>query len=448
MSLTSLSPIDGRYQEDTKELIPYFSEFALIRYRVFIEVEYLLSLSQIIKNLKLDEVTTKNLKNIYFNFSLEDAKEIKKIEITTNHDIKAIEYFLKERLQKLNLKSHLSFIHFGLTSEDVNNLVYHLMWLQAVEKTYLPNILGLHTTLKKLATKYSDIPLLSLTHGQPATPTTIGKEINVFAVRLARQIEQIKQHKLTGKLNGATGTFSAHMIAYPEIDWLEFSQKFINKLGLLPNQITTQVESNDSLTESYHNIIRINSILTDLTRDFWFYISRGIFIQKKKESEVGSSTMPHKINPIQFENAEGNLGLANSLLNHLASVLPISRMQRDLSNSTVIRNQGVPLTHSLLAIKQIILGLERLSINQNKINEELENHWEVLTEAIQTICRKYGDDEAYEKIKSLSRGEKINKNTIQMIIMESQIPEEDKQKLLELTPQNYLGLAKKLSTLE
>lgn len=448
MSLTSLSPIDGRYQEDTKELIPYFSEFALIRYRVFIEIEYLLSLSQIIKNLKLDEVTTKNLKNIYFNFSLEDAKEIKKIEITTNHDIKAIEYFLKERLQKLNLKSHLSFIHFGLTSEDVNNLVYHLMWLQAVEKTYLPNILGLHTTLKKLATKYSDIPLLSLTHGQPATPTTIGKEINVFAVRLARQIEQIKQHKLTGKLNGATGTFSAHMIAYPEIDWLEFSQKFINKLGLLPNQITTQVESNDSLTESYHNIIRINSILTDLTRDFWFYISRGIFIQKKKESEVGSSTMPHKINPIQFENAEGNLGLANSLLNHLASVLPISRMQRDLSNSTVIRNQGVPLTHSLLAIKQIILGLERLSINQNKINEELENHWEVLTEAIQTICRKYGDDEAYEKIKSLSRGEKINKNTIQMIIMESQIPEEDKQKLLELTPQNYLGLAKKLSTLE
>lgn len=448
MSLTNISPIDGRYQEDTKELIPYFSEFALIRYRVFIEVEYLLSLSQIIKNLKLDEVTTKNLKNIYFNFSLEDAKEIKKIEITTNHDIKAIEYFLKERLQKLNLKSHLSFIHFGLTSEDVNNLVYHLMWLQAVEKTYLPNILGLHTTLKKLATKYSDIPLLSLTHGQPATPTTIGKEINVFAVRLARQIEQIKQHKLTGKLNGATGTFSAHMIAYPEIDWLEFSQKFINKLGLLPNQITTQVESNDSLTESYHNIIRINSILTDLTRDFWFYISRGIFIQKKKESEVGSSTMPHKINPIQFENAEGNLGLANSLLNHLASVLPISRMQRDLSNSTVIRNQGVPLTHSLLAIKQIILGLERLSINQNKINEELENHWEVLTEAIQTICRKYGDDEAYEKIKSLSRGEKINKNTIQMIIMESQIPEEDKQKLLELTPQNYLGLAKKLSTLE
>lgn len=448
MSLTSLSPIDGRYQEDTKELIPYFSEFALIRYRVFIEIEYLLSLSQIIKNLKLDEVTTKNLKNIYFNFSLEDAKEIKKIEITTNHDIKAIEYFLKERLQKLNLKSHLSFIHFGLTSEDVNNLVYHLMWLQAVEKTYLPNILGLHTTLKKLATKYSDIPLLSLTHGQPATPTTIGKEINVFAVRLARQIEQIKQHKLTGKLNGATGTFSAHMIAYPEIDWLEFSQKFINKLGLLPNQITTQVESNDSLTESYHNIIRINSILTDLTRDFWFYISRGIFIQKKKETEVGSSTMPHKINPIQFENAEGNLGLANSLLNHLASVLPISRMQRDLSNSTVIRNQGVPLTHSLLAIKQIVLGLERLSINQNKINEELENHWEVLTEAIQTICRKYGDDEAYEKIKSLSRGEKINKNTIQMIIMESQIPEEDKQKLLELTPQNYLGLAKKLSTLE
>lgn len=448
MSLMNISPIDGRYQKDTKELANFFSEFALIRYRVFVEIEYFLALSKILPEIKLDSDQINNLKNIYRHFNISDAKKIKEIEITTNHDIKAVEYFIQEKLEKINLKEYSSFIHFALTSEDINNLSYRLMWQQAIEKIYLPQVESLKIQLYILANENKHISLLALTHGQPATPTTVGKEINVFAVRLARQIDQLKNHKLTGKLNGATGTFAAHVIAYPEIDWLKFSENFVSSLKLKPNLITTQIEPTDSLVESFQNITRINSILTDLTQDFWLYISRGIFLQKKKEIEIGSSTMPHKINPIQFENAEGNLGLANSLFNHFANVLPISRMQRDLSNSTVIRNQGIPLAHSILAIKQIQNGLSRVTPNEEKINQELNDHWEILTEATQTICRKYGDSKAYDKIKSLSRGEKIDQKSLQIIIRESQIPEEEKQKLLKLTPQSYLGLAQKLSTLE
>jgi len=445
MSLTNISPIDGRYQEETKELSAYFSELALIRYRVFIEIKYFLALSKILPEIKLKTTDIDKLKNIYHHFTIQDAETVKNIESTTNHDIKAIEYFLRKKMTKLNLEKYLSFIHFALTSEDINNLSYRLMWQQAIQKIYLPKIKNLQKQLQILVKKYSLTPLLALTHGQPATTTTIGKEINVFVNRLTRQTIQLKKHKLTGKLNGATGTFAAHFITYPEIDWQKFSTDFISSLNLEPNLITTQVEPADSLAENYYNIIRINSILTDLSRDFWLYISRGIFIQKKKDGEVGSSTMPHKINPIQFENAEGNLGLSSSYFNHLAQTLPISRMQRDLSGSTVIRNQGTPLTHSLLAIKQIIFGLERLEINQEKINEELEDHWEILTEAIQTVCRKYGDDQAYEKLKKLSQGKKIDKNIIQQIIRKSNLPTQEKNKLQKLTPQTYLGLAKELS---
>ncbi len=446
MSLLTISPIDGRYAEETKELSNYFSEMALFKYRTLVEIEYLIALNHC---LKLKPTFTneqiKKLRNLYQNFSTTAAEEIKTIEQKTNHDVKAVEYFLQAQFKKNNLTQHLPFIHFALTSEDTNNLAYRLMWQKAIKNIYLPLLIDLQKNLKKMAKKNSDIPLLSLTHGQPATPTTVGKELNIFATRLERQIKQLQKQQLQGKLNGATGTFGAHTIAYPEIDWLNFSQKFITSLELAPNLVTTQVETNDSLIESYQNIIRINSILIDLCRDFWLYISRGIFKQQKKEAEVGSSTMPHKINPIQFENAEGNLGLANAYFNYLTDTLPISRLQRDLSGSTVIRNQGVPFTHSFLAIKQIVKGLERITIDVDKINQELTEHPEVLSEAIQTIFRKYGDDTAYEKLKELTRGQKITKEILKKIINEGDLPIIEKNKLLSLTPQNYLGLAKKLA---
>lgn len=446
--LLAISPIDGRYYEDTKELAEYFSETALFKYRVLIEIEYLILLSS---SLKLKPVLSvnkiKSLRSLYQKFSKKDVLEIKTIERKTRHDIKAVEYFIKNKLKENKLVSCSSFVHFGLTSEDINNLAYHLMWQDGLKNIYLPIIINLKNELKKLAKKHAGIPLLSLTHGQSATPTTVGKEINVFATRLERQIVQLQKHKLTGKLNGATGTFSAHTIAYPEVDWISFSDKFITTLGLESNTVTTQVEPNDSLAESYQNIFRINTILIDLCRDFWLYISRGIFIQQTKDSEVGSSTMPHKINPIQFENAEGNLGLANTYLNHLAGTLPISRLQRDLSNSTVIRNQGVPLAHSVLSIKQITNGLGRLQIDLEKINSELNDHWEILSEAIQTVFRKYNDGIAYEKMKTLTQGQKINKQSLEKIINESTLPIKEKNKLLLLTPKTYIGLAEKLAKL-
>ena len=444
--LLAISPIDGRYHEDTKELAEYFSETALFKYRVLIEIEYFIFL---ISTLKLTPALTttqiKILKSFYQKFSEKDILEIKTIEEKTKHDIKAVEYFIKNKLKENKLENYSSFVHFSLTSEDINNLAYHLMWQDSVKNIYLPIITNLKNELKKLAKKYATMSLLSLTHGQSATPTTIGKEINVFAARLERQITQLQKHKLTGKLNGATGTFSAHTIAYPKINWIKFSHKFITDLGLEPNMVTTQAEPNDSLAESYQNIFRINTILIDLCRDFWLYISRGIFVQQKKEGEVGSSTMPHKINPIQFENAEGNLGLANAYFHHLSGILPISRLQRDLSNSTVIRNQGIPLAHSILAIKQIIKGLNRIAPDKNKTDQELDEHWEILSEAIQTIFRKYNDDTAYEKIKILTRGEKINKKGLEKIISESNLPNKEKNKLLSLTPQTYVGLAEKLA---
>ena len=441
--LTSISPLDGRYNKAVEELTEYFSEPALMYYRIKVEIEYLIALGDEkgIKELppfsKTEQV---KLRNIYKNFNSTAAQKIKDIEETTNHDVKAVEYYLQDRLKK----SLHPWIHFALTSEDVNNLSYSLMWQDGLNQVYLPALKKVNKELKKLARKYKNVSMLALTHGQPATPTSLGKEFAVFAGRLQRQLQHIKSHRLLGKLSGATGTWAAHVTAYPNINWINFSKRFVKSLGLEPNLITTQIESNDSLAESYHNLIRVNTILLDFCRDVWLYISRGVFGQKTKSGEVGSSTMPHKVNPIQFENAEGNLGIANAYLSHLAQTLPVSRMQRDLSGSTIIRNQGVPLAHSLLACKNIVKGIDRLTVNRKKIREELDNHWEVLAEAIQTTLRKSGDRLPYERLKNLTRGQKITQEDIQAFVQSLDLPKKEKQTLLDLTPENYTGLAARI----
>lgn len=446
-SLTALSPLDGRYANKVSALADYFSEMALMRYRLMVEVEYFiaLSLEKQIKELPaLADDKQKKLRAIYANFNLADAEKIKSIEAVTNHDVKAIEYFLKEKITTLGLSKYSEFIHFALTSEDINNLAYSVMWQTALHKVFETKLAEVIKVIGAFARTHNSVPLLALTHGQSATPTTVGKEFAVFRSRLERQAKQLKIQKFLGKLGGATGTWSAQMVAYPEVNWLNFSKKFITSLGLEPVFLTTQIESHDSLAESYHTLERTNTILIDFTRDVWLYIMRGVLGQKKKEGEVGSSTMPHKINPVHFENAEGNLGLANAYFSHLAAKLPISRLQRDLTDSTVLRNQGVPLGHSLLALDNILTGMSRLTVNTEKLNEELEQHWEVLAEAIQVVLRKVGYKKPYEKLKELTRGQQINKKTIHEFIKKLDIPEKEKTKLLKLTPQTYTGLAKKL----
>ena len=441
--LTSISPLDGRYNKAVEELTEYFSEPALMYYRIKVEIEYLIALGDEkgIKELPAFSKTEQiKLRNIYKNFNSSAAQKVKDIEEITNHDVKAVEYYLQGRLKK----SLHPWIHFALTSEDVNNLSYSLMWQDGLNQVYLPALKTVNKELKKLARKYKNVSMLALTHGQPATPTSLGKEFAVFAGRLQRQLQHIKSHRLLGKLSGATGTWAAHVTAYPNINWINFSKRFVKSLGLEPNLITTQIESNDSLAESYHNLIRVNTILLDFCRDIWLYISRGVFGQKTKSGEVGSSTMPHKVNPIQFENAEGNLGIANAYLSHLAQTLPVSRMQRDLSGSTIIRNQGVPVAHSLLACKNIVKGLDRLTVNRKKIQEELDNHWEVLAEAIQTTLRKSGDRLPYERLKNLTRGQKITQEDIQAFVQSLDLPKKEKQTLLDLTPENYTGLAARI----
>ncbi len=441
--LTSISPLDGRYNKAVEELTEYFSEPALMYYRIKVEIEYLIALGDEkgIKELPAFSKTEQiKLRNIYKNFNSSAAQKVKDIEEITNHDVKAVEYYLQGRLKK----SLHPWIHFALTSEDVNNLSYSLMWQDGLNQVYLPALKTVNKELKKLARKYKNVSMLALTHGQPATPTSLGKEFAVFAGRLQRQLQHIKSHRLLGKLSGATGTWAAHATSYPNINWISFSKRFVKSLGLEPNLITTQIESNDSLAESYHNLIRVNTILLDFCRDVWLYISRGVFGQKTKIGEVGSSTMPHKVNPIQFENAEGNLGIANAYLSHLAQTLPVSRMQRDLSGSTIIRNQGVPLAHSLLACKNIVKGIDRLTVNRKKIREELDNHWEVLAEAIQTTLRKSGDRLPYERLKNLTRGQKITQEDIQAFVQSLDLPKKEKQTLLDLTPENYTGLAARI----
>ena len=441
--LNNITPLDGRYASSVRGLTAFFSESALMRYRLKVEIEYLIALGNEKRVQELAPFSNKEqvrLKKIYKNFNSADAEKVKEIEFTTNHDVKAVEYYIQSKVKK----SLHPWIHFALTSEDVNNLSYSLMWRDGLRQVYMRSLQNVNKELKKLARKYKNSSMLALTHGQPATPTTLGKELAVFCHRLDRQIDQMGSHILLGKFGGATGTWSAHMVAYPKVNWMLFSEKFIKALGLEPNLITSQIEPHDSAVESYHQVIRVNSILMDLCQDMWFYISRDVLGQKKKEGEVGSSTMPHKINPIQFENAEGNLGVANSLLNHLSAKLPVSRLQRDLTDSTTVRNQGVALGHSTLALKNILNGLSRVSINKSQLSAELNQHWEVLAEAVQTVLRKTGKQDAYEGMKTLIQGQQVDSDSIKQFVSQLTINDNDKQTLLKLTPADYTGLAPRL----
>lgn len=441
--LGALSPLDGRYANSVKELNGVFSEAAVMRYRIYVEIEYLIALSfekKIEEFPALTKEQIENLRKIYRSFDMESAKHIKEIESETNHDVKAVEYYIQQKTEK----SFHPWIHFALTSEDVNNLAYSLMWQHGLKQVYIPQLKSVHNELKKLAKRFKKAPMLSMTHGQPATPTTFGKELAVFCSRLNNKIQLLKNQKLSGKLSGAAGTWSAHLSAYPKVNWPRFSSRFIKSIGLKPNLITTQIEPHDSLVESYQCVAHINSIMKDLCADMWLYISRGILGQKKVAGEIGSSTMPHKINPIQFENAEGNIGISNAMFSYLSEKLPISRMQRDLTDSTTLRNQGSALGYSFLALKNILKGLSRITIHKNKMSAELDNHWEVVSEAIQTILRKHGQSNAYEQLKELTRGEAINRKVLADYILELDIPKEDKDMLLSLTPQTYTGVASKI----
>jgi adenylosuccinate lyase len=449
--LKALSPLDGRYSKSIENLSDYFSEHALIRYRIKIEIEYLISLSleKEIQELKpFSDNDKQKFRKIYTTFNIDDSSRVKAIEVATNHDVKAVEYFIREKLEKINKKRIFPWIHFALTSEDINNLSYSLMWQDALKKEFLPKLNEVIKKLNTISKQFANTPMLSLTHGQSANPTTFGKEIKVFIHRLNRQHSQMKNHTLLGKFSGATGTWAAHSIAYPKVNWLQFTKKFVSSLGLEPNLITTQIEPHDSIVESYHSVIRSNNILTDLCRDIWSYVSRGILKQKRIPGEVGSSTMPHKINPIQFENAEGNLGLATAILDHFSNKLPISRMQRDLTDSTTLRNQGVAMGYSYLACKNILKGLARITVNKIKMKTELDSHWEVLAEAIQTILRKTGSDNAYEQLKNMTQGTEITQAAILEFVKLLHIPEQEKNKLINLTPDQYIGIAAKLIELK
>lgn len=445
--LTAIAPLDGRYRKELEELGPFLSESALMRYRVQVEVEYLIALGEETKLPQLRAFTDSEqdrLRRLYQRFTPIDARAIKRIETRTQHDVKAVEYFLRSRLGKTPLKGASPWIHFALTSEDVNNLAYTLMWRDALREVLLPQLELLQATLRRWARRERGSALLALTHGQPATPTTLGKELAVFANRLRRQLDYLKNHRLTGKLNGATGTWGAHRVAYPSLDWIAFSARLVRSLGLGPTSLTTQVEPYDSLAESYQTLSRINTILRDLCRDIWLYISRGILVQGKRPGEVGSSTMPHKVNPIQFENAEGNLGLAVTVLGQLAMELPRSRLQRDLTGSTLIRNQGLGMGYSLLAVKNLLRGWERLGVNREAARDELNRHWEVLAEAVQVILRKSGRPQAYERLKDLTRGATLTKAEYLGLVEELDLPPEDRETLLALSPETYTGLAPEL----
>ena len=445
--MNNISPIDGRYKESVSELEGYFSEQALMRHRIMVEVEYLVFLIEhksFQKKRSLSKKTLSSLRNLYIEFSEKDFKQIKKIETKTNHDVNAVVVFISEKLEKIGRKDLVPIVHFGLTSEDINNTAYSLMTKGATKNIMIPSIKNVLKELKRLARKTKSLPMLSLTHGQPATTTTLGKELAVFISRVERELILIKEINLLAKFSGATGSYAAHKVAFPKVNWSVFSKKFIKRLGLGQSPITTQVEPGDSLAELLHSFVRINNIFSDFSQDMWLYISRSIFVQKNVSGEVGSSTMPHKINPIFFENAEGNLDVANNNFSFLGSRITRSRLQRDLSGSTVFRNLGVGFAHSLLSYKNLIKGVLRVSPNKKQLKKELDENWSVLAEAIQTILRKSGDVNAYDKIKKLTRGKPLTKKLYLQIVNDLKVSKEDKNILLQLTPPTYLGEVDKI----
>ncbi|MFL5741379.1 MAG: adenylosuccinate lyase [Flavisolibacter sp.] len=440
-SLSAISAIDGRYRKQVQHLDEYFSEYALMKYRVLVEIEYLLFLSQK-KFFKLSEKTSRTLTRLKDDFGPEDAQEIKQIEHTTNHDVKAVEYFIKQELEKTNENNIREWVHFGLTSQDINNTAIPLLWKHALEFEYLPFLLNLNKELKLLAKEWENIPMLARTHGQPASPTMLGKELMVFTERIENQIEQLIGIPFSAKFGGATGNFNAHHVAFPKTDWIKFANEFVEEvLGLQRSQFTTQIEHYDNLAASFDCMKRVNTILIDFCRDVWTYISMDYFKQKTKKGEVGSSAMPHKVNPIDFENAEGNLGLANAVFEHLSAKLPLSRLQRDLTDSTVLRNLGMPFAHTIIAFKSIEKGLTKLVLNDEAIYEELDNNWAVVAEAIQTILRREEYPNPYEALKELTRGKKqIDKTTIHQFIDSLSVPASIKKELKSITPHNYTGI--------
>ena len=445
-SLTALSPVDGRYGNKTEQLRSLFSEYGLIRYRVIVEIRWLQQLAKM-KSIKevppLSQTANRKLEAIIKNFSLDDAKAIKHIEKTTNHDVKAVEYFLKQQFASNKELNKISeFLHFACTSEDINNLCHALMLRDANTDHIVPTARKIISSLAKLAQQQAGLAMMARTHGQPATPSTLGKEIAIFVHRLDRQCEEIAAIQMQGKFNGAVGNFNAHLAAYPNIDWMAASSSFVSSLGLAWNPHTTQIESHDYMAEYFHALSRFNTILTDFCRDVWGYISLGYFRQKTRAGEVGSSTMPHKVNPIDFENAEGNLGIANALLIHLAGKLPISRWQRDLTDSTAIRNVGVAVAYSMIAFESCLKGIGKLEANPAAIRADLVNSWELLAEPIQTVMRRYAIEEPYEKLKALTRGQTVNRETITQFINTLEIPKKEKVRLLALTPELYIGNAK------
>ncbi len=448
--ITALSPLDGRYHNKVEPLRFYFSEFALIRFRVQIEIAWLKALSNdsgIAEVPPFSAATVTQLDGLSANFSAEDAEAVKAIEATTNHDVKAVEYWLKRKLaDNAEVTKVAEFIHFACTSEDINNLSHGLMLKSSLEKVMLPALDRIIARLIGLAHLLADVPMLARTHGQPATPTTLGKEIANTVYRLQRGRERLAAVAVLGKINGAVGNYNAHLAAYPNLDWERFAQSFVEKLGLTFNPYTTQIEPHDCIAELFDAYARINTILLDLNRDIWGYISLGYFKQKTKADEVGSSTMPHKVNPIDFENSEGNLGIANALLRHLSEKLPVSRWQRDLTDSTVLRNMGVALGHTLLAYDSCLKGLNKLDVNTTQLAADLDNAWEVLAEPIQTVMRRYGVANPYEQLKALTRGKSgITQETLHQFIAGLNIPDAEKKRLLAMTPRNYTGKASELA---